>query len=478
MTNYLVVGAGLFGAVFAHEAAQRGHKVKVIEKRDHVAGNIYTKEVHGIQVHQFGAHIFHTSKKEIWEYVNQFAEFNRYTNSPVANYNGEIYNLPFNMNTFNKLWGVATPKEAMAKIEEQRAVLNGKKPENLEEQAISLIGTDIYEKLIKGYTEKQWGRKATELPAFIIRRLPVRLTYDNNYFNDTYQGIPIGGYTQIVEKMLDHDNITVETGVDFLDRKEEYLKEYDKVVFTGMIDQFFDYKLGELEYRSLRFETEVLDEDNHQGNAVVNYTDAETPYTRIIEHKHFEFGKGEKGKTEKNDEKIAFNIKTGARLLTIDQKHEIEKIVDNYPNFLVHRIVSDVINTKEALQIMDSKNVHVNGDVIRNGQVKDITGDVLFLGNLHQGGILRATGNIYVMGSVSGIIHAGFDSNVRSIILGDISGAQQLRIGDLVDIVDEEKVTVGTDSLVFVNDLHVLEFTSIDKLKSLRPKIFNQVGGF
>ena len=297
LTNYLVVGAGLFGAVFAHEAAQRGHKVKVIEKRDHVAGNIYTKEIHGIQVHQFGAHIFHTSKKEIWEYVNQFAEFNRYTNSPVANYNGEIYNLPFNMNTFNKLWGVATPKEAMAKIEEQRAVLNGKKPENLEEQAISLIGTDIYEKLIKGYTEKQWGRKATELPAFIIRRLPVRLTYDNNYFNDTYQGIPIGGYTQIVEKMLDHNNITVETEVDFFDHKEEYLKEYDKVVFTGMIDQFFDYKLGELEYRSLRFETEVLDEDNHQGNAVVNYTDAETPYTRIIEHKHFEFGKGERGKT-------------------------------------------------------------------------------------------------------------------------------------------------------------------------------------
>ena len=297
VTNYLVVGAGLFGAVFAHEAAQRGHKVKVIEKREHVAGNIYTKEVHGIQVHQFGAHIFHTSKKEIWEYVNQFAEFNRYTNSPVANYNGEIYNLPFNMNTFNKLWGVATPKEAIAKIEEQRAVLNGKKPENLEEQAISLIGTDIYEKLIKGYTEKQWGRKATELPAFIIRRLPVRLTYDNNYFNDTYQGIPIGGYTQIVEKMLDHNNITVETEVDFFDHKEEYLKEYDKVVFTGMIDQFFDYKLGELEYRSLRFETEVLDEDNHQGNAVVNYTDAKTPYTRIIEHKHFEFGKGEKGKT-------------------------------------------------------------------------------------------------------------------------------------------------------------------------------------
>ena len=295
--DYLIVGAGLFGAVFAHEAKRVGKHCLVIDKRNHRGGNIYCEDMEGIHVHKYGAHIFHTSKKEIWKYVNQFAEFNRYTNSPVANYNGEIYNLPFNMNTFNKLWGVVTPKEAMAKIEEQRAVLNGKKPENLEEQAISLIGTDIYEKLIKGYTEKQWGRKATELPAFIIRRLPVRLTYDNNYFNDTYQGIPIGGYTQIVEKMLDHDNITVETGVDFFDRKEEYLKEYDKVVFTGMIDQFFDYKLGELEYRSLRFETEVLDEDNHQGNAVVNYTDAETPYTRIIEHKHFEFGKGEIGKT-------------------------------------------------------------------------------------------------------------------------------------------------------------------------------------
>ena len=290
MYDYLVVGAGLFGAVFAHESALKGKKVKVIEKRNHIAGNIYTREEEGIQVHQYGAHIFHTSDKEIWDYVNQFAEFNRYTNSPVANYKGEIYNLPFNMNTFNKLWGVVTPAEAQAKIDEQRAVLNGKTPENLEEQAISLVGTDIYEKLIKDYTEKQWGKPTTELPAFIIRRLPVRLTYDNNYFNDTYQGIPIGGYTQIVEKMLDHENIDVETNVDFFVKKEQYLKDFPKIIFTGMIDEFFDYKLGELEYRSLRFESETLDMENYQGNAVVNYTDADTPYTRIIEHKHFEFG--------------------------------------------------------------------------------------------------------------------------------------------------------------------------------------------
>jgi len=290
MYDYLIVGAGLFGAVFAHEAALKGKKVKVIEKRNHIAGNIHTREEEGIQVHQYGAHIFHTSDKEIWDYVNQFAEFNRYTNSPVANYKGEIYNLPFNMNTFNKLWGVVTPAEAQAKIDEQRAVLNGKTPENLEEQAISLVGTDIYEKLIKDYTEKQWGKPTTELPAFIIRRLPVRLTYDNNYFNDTYQGIPIGGYTQIVEQMLDHENIDVEINVDFFANKEKYMKDFPKIVFTGMIDEFFDYKLGELEYRSLRFENETLDMENYQGNAVVNYTDADTPYTRIIEHKHFEFG--------------------------------------------------------------------------------------------------------------------------------------------------------------------------------------------
>ena len=290
MYDYLIVGAGLFGAVFAHEAALKGKKVKVIEKRNHIAGNIYTREEEGIQVHEYGAHIFHTSDKEIWDYVNQFAEFNRYTNSPVANYKGEIYNLPFNMNTFNKLWGVVTPAEAQAKIDEQRTVLNGKTPENLEEQAISLVGTDIYEKLIKDYTEKQWGKPTTELPAFIICRLPVRLTYDNNYFNDTYQGIPIGGYTQIVEKVLDHENVDVETNVDFFTNKEQYMKDFPKIVFTGMIDEFFDYKLGELEYRSLRFENETLDMENYQGNAVVNYTDAETPYTRIIEHKHFEFG--------------------------------------------------------------------------------------------------------------------------------------------------------------------------------------------
>lgn len=295
--DYLVVGAGLFGATFAYEAAKRGKRVKVIEKRDHIAGNIYTKEIDGIQVHQYGAHIFHTSNKEVWDYVNQFAEFNRYTNSPVANYKGEMYNLPFNMNTFSQMWGVRTPAEAMAKINEQRQEMAGKEPQNLEEQAISLIGRDIYEKLIKGYTEKQWGQKATELPAFIIRRLPVRLVYDNNYFNDTYQGIPVGGYTQIVEKMLNSDLIDVETGVDFFDKKDEYLKDYPKIVFTGMIDQFFDYQLGELQYRSLRFETEEKNIGNYQGNAVINYTDAETPYTRIIEHKHFEFGKGDKDKT-------------------------------------------------------------------------------------------------------------------------------------------------------------------------------------
>lgn len=288
--DYLIVGSGLFGAVFAHEMAKEGHSIKVIEKRDHIAGNIYTKEMEGIQVHKYGAHIFHTNNKELWEYVHQFAEFNRYTNSPVANYNGKLYNLPFNMNTFYQLWGTITPAEAQAKIAEQRQVLGDKNPRNLEEQAISLVGTDIYERLIKGYTEKQWGRACKDLPSFIIKRLPVRFTFDNNYFNDRYQGIPIGGYTQIVEKMLDHPNIEVETGVDFFDKKAEYLKSAEKVVFTGMIDQYFDFKFGHLEYRSLRFEESVLDQENYQGNAVVNYTDSDTPYTRIIEHKHFEFG--------------------------------------------------------------------------------------------------------------------------------------------------------------------------------------------
>ena len=288
--DYLVVGAGLFGATFAHEIAKKGKRVLVIEKRDHVAGNIYTEEIAGIQVHKFGAHIFHTNDKAVWDYVNQFAEFNQYINTPIANYHGEIYNLPFNMNTFNKLWGVVTPEEAATKIEEQRAEVAGKTPSNLEEQALSLVGRDIYEKLIKGYTEKQWGKAATELPAFIIRRLPVRMTYDNNYFNDRYQGIPIGGYTQIVEKMLDHPNIQVCLETDFFADKDHYLAAFPKIFYTGMIDQFFDYELGELEYRSLRFETEVLDQANYQGNAVVNYTDRETPYTRIIEHKHFEYG--------------------------------------------------------------------------------------------------------------------------------------------------------------------------------------------
>lgn len=288
--DYLIVGAGLFGSTFAYEAAKQGKRVKVIDKRNHIGGNIFTENIEGINVHKYGAHIFHTNDKEIWDYVNQFAEFNRYTNSPIANFKGEIYNMPFNMNTFNRLWGVVTPNEAKAKIEEQTKAASIDKPTNLEEQAISLVGTDIYEKLIKGYTEKQWGRKATELPAFIIKRLPVRFTYDNNYFNDRYQGIPIGGYTQIVEKMLSSDLIDVELNQDFFENKEDYLKEFPKIIYTGMIDRFFDYQYGELEYRSLKFETSILDNENYQGNAVVNYTDAETPFTRIIEHKHFEYG--------------------------------------------------------------------------------------------------------------------------------------------------------------------------------------------
>lgn len=292
--DYLIVGSGLFGSIFANEVAKKGHNVVVIEKRDHIAGNIYTKEIEGIQVHQYGAHIFHTSNKKIWDYINQFAEFNRYTNSPMANYHGVLYNLPFNMNTFNKLWGEVSPEEAMKKIEEQRKILNGKLPRNLEEQAISLVGTDIYEKLIKEYTEKQWGRECKELPSFIIKRLPVRFTYDNNYFNDTYQGIPIGGYTQIIKKMLDHPNITIHLDTDFFDKKQFYEENYDKIVYTGMIDQYYDYKFGELEYRSLKFETEILDMVNYQGNSVINYTDKEHEYTRIIEHKHFEYGRQKK----------------------------------------------------------------------------------------------------------------------------------------------------------------------------------------
>mgnify|MGYP000214314628 CR=1 FL=1 len=285
--DYLVVGSGLYGAIFAHEANKRGKKVLVIDKRPNVAGNIYTEEVEGINVHKYGAHIFHTNNKEVWQYITQFAEFNRFTNSPVANYKGELYSLPFNMYTFNKMWGVVTPEEAAAKIEEQRQEIKGE-PKNLEEQAISLVGRDIYEKLIKGYTEKQWGRPCTELPSFIIKRLPVRLTFDNNYFNALYQGIPMGGYTKMVENML--EGIEVRLNTDYLENKEELDSLADKVVYTGPIDAYFNYKLGTLEYRSVRFETEVLDKPNFQGNAAVNYTDAETPWTRIIEHKWFEFG--------------------------------------------------------------------------------------------------------------------------------------------------------------------------------------------
>lgn len=286
--DYLIVGAGLYGAVFAHEAAAHGKRCLVIDRREHIAGNIYTEEREGIQVHRYGAHIFHTNDREVWDYVNRFAEFNRYTNSPVANYKGEIYNLPFNMNTFNKMWGVVTPDEARAEIERQRENAGITEPKNLEEQAIRLVGTDIYEKLIKGYTGKQWGRPCTELPAFIIKRLPVRFTYDNNYFNALYQGVPIGGYTKLVAALL--GDTEVRLGVDYLERREELNALAEKVVYTGAIDAYFGYRLGALEYRSVRFETEVLDTDNYQGNAVVNYTDAETPYTRIIEHKHFEFG--------------------------------------------------------------------------------------------------------------------------------------------------------------------------------------------
>ena len=291
--DYLVIGSGLYGAIFAHEAKKAGKSVLVIDKRPNIAGNIYTEEMEGIQVHKYGAHIFHTNLKKVWDYVNQFAEFNRFTNSPVANYNGELYSLPFNMYTFNKMWGVVTPEEAAAKIEEQRKAAGITEPKNLEEQAISLVGRDIYEKLIKGYTEKQWGRPCTELPSFIIKRLPVRLTFDNNYFNALYQGIPIGGYTGLVANML--DGIEVRLNTDYLADKAAFDAMADKVVYTGAIDAYFGYKLGTLEYRSVRFETEVLDMPNFQGNAAVNYTDADTPWTRIIEHKWFEFGKDADG---------------------------------------------------------------------------------------------------------------------------------------------------------------------------------------
>ena len=290
--DYLVVGSGLYGAIFAHEARVHGKSVLVVDKRPNIAGNIYTEDIEGINVHKYGAHIFHTNNKKVWNYITQFAEFNRFTNSPVANYKGELYSLPFNMYTFNKMWGVVTPEEAAAKIEEQRKEITGE-PKNLEEQAISLVGRDIYEKLIKGYTEKQWGRDCKDLPAFIIKRLPVRLTFDNNYFNALYQGIPIGGYTKMIANLL--DGIKVRLNTDYQEHKSELDALADKVVYTGPIDAYFDYKLGTLEYRSVRFETELLDQPNFQGNAAVNYTDRETQWTRIIEHKWFEFGKDENG---------------------------------------------------------------------------------------------------------------------------------------------------------------------------------------
>ena len=290
--DYLIVGAGLFGSVFAYEATQRGKKCLVIDKRNHIAGNIYTENIEGINVHKYGAHIFHTSDKAIWEYVNRFADFNNFINSPIASYKDELYNLPFNMNTFSKMWGIKPPAEAKAIIAGQIANLNIGEPQNLEEQALKLVGTDVYEKLIKGYTQKQWGRPCTELPAFIIKRLPLRFTYDNNYFNDRYQGIAIGGYTQIIEKMLAGSDVKTDT--DYFEFIKENPDIAEKTVFTGQIDEFFDYRYGALGYRSVRFENEILDTDNYQGNAVVNFTDKEVPYTRIIEHKHFEFGKQEK----------------------------------------------------------------------------------------------------------------------------------------------------------------------------------------
>ncbi len=362
--DYLIVGSGLFGAIFAYEAKKRGKKVLVIEKRNHIGGNIYTEEIEGIRVHKYGAHIFHTSNKEVWDYINQFAEFNRYTNSPVARYKNELYNMPFNMNTFHELWGVITPKEAKQKIEEEKQEANIKEPKNLEEQAISLVGKTIYEKLVKGYTEKQWGKKATELPNFIIKRLPVRFTYDNNYFNDKYQGIPIGGYTKIIEKML--DGIEVRLNCDFFEHRNELENIAEKIIFTGPIDKYYDYKYGELEYRSLRFETEILDEENYQGNAVVNYTEFDVPYTRIIEHKHFEFDteskktvitkeypiKWEKGKEEYypvNDEKNSILYSKYKALADNDKKVVFGGRLGEYKYYDMDKVIEEALRRTKKL---------------------------------------------------------------------------------------------------------------------------------
>ncbi|MCI9093806.1 MAG: UDP-galactopyranose mutase [Coprobacillus sp.] len=359
--DYLIVGSGLFGSIFAYEANKRGKKCLVIDKRNHIGGNIYTEEIEGIQVHKYGAHIFHTSNKLVWDYIQQFAEFNRYTNSPIAKYKDEVYNMPFNMNTFHKMWGVITPQEAKEEIQKQIQEAQIDQPKNLEEQAISMVGKDIYEKLIKGYTGKQWGKPCTELPTFIIKRLPVRFTYDNNYFNDLYQGIPIGGYTQIIEKML--DGIDVRLNCDFFDNREELENIANKIVFTGMIDQYYNYCFGELEYRSLRFETELLNTDNYQGNAVVNYNEYEIPYTRIIEHKHFEYGtqpqtvitreypttweKGDEPYYPMNDEKNNMLYQKYQELAHKEDKVIFGGRLGMYKYFDMHHIIAEALKCVE-----------------------------------------------------------------------------------------------------------------------------------
>ena len=358
MYDYLIVGAGLFGSIFAYEAKKRGKNCLVIDKRPHIGGNIYTKEVEGINVHEYGAHIFHTSNHEVWKYIQQFATFNRYTNSPIARYKDEIYNMPFNMNTFNKLWGVITPEQAKKKIEQQIKESGITDPKNLEEQAISLVGRDIYEKLVKGYTQKQWGRRCDELPSFIIKRLPVRFTYDNNYFNDLYQGIPIGGYTQIIEKML--EGIDIRLNCNYFSNRKELETIANKIVFTGMIDQYYDYCFGELEYRSLRFETEVLEMENYQGNAVVNYNEYEIPYTRIIEHKHFEYGetrktvitreypatwkKGDEPYYPMNDEKNNYLYEKYKALADKENKVIFGGRLGMYKYYDMHHIISEALD--------------------------------------------------------------------------------------------------------------------------------------
>ncbi len=359
--DYLIVGAGLFGSTFAYEAKKRGKTCLVIDKRNHIGGNVYCENIEGINVHKYGAHIFHTNNKKIWDYVNQFVEFNRYTNSPIANYHGEIYNLPFNMNTFNKLWGVVTPQEAKDKIREHKDKAGIDEPKNLEEQAISLVGVEIYEKLIKGYTEKQWGRSAIQLPAFIIKRLPVRFTYDNNYFNDKFQGIPQGGYNVIIEKML--EGIDIQLNTDFFKEREKLEGRAKKIVFTGMIDEFYNFQFGNLEYRSLKFENELYDIENYQGNAVVNYTDRETPYTRIIEHKHFEFGTQEKTVVTKeypaewtpgdepyypiNDDKNCQIYRKYKELADIEQNIIFGGRLANYKYYDMHQVIGASLRAVE-----------------------------------------------------------------------------------------------------------------------------------